>query len=227
MRIRGWLFCSVMILGLSLSGWAKEPKEEKAKPEKTIKPEPKSNFSFELGYQQFYLSEKEIFDAVFGREYIDPIGIRFGAFPLKNLEVALGLGYSWNKGVGIGTGGTPSGETVRMTIIPVQLELGYRFDFKEEQLLVPSVGVGGDWWFFKEDNEFADDVEGDKAGWHAFAGIGLLLDRIDPSGRFFLEKEWGIENVFLEFTVRYAEMNTENGFDFSGTGYSLGLRMEF
>ena len=227
MKFRDWFLVVVIILGLSLSGWSKESNPDKSKPKPEVKPEPKSNFSLEFWYQQFYFEEEEIFEEVFDQEHFDPIGIRFGGFPLKNLEIAFGVGYVQEKGYGVGSGGIPSGEEVRFTIVPVQLELCYRLDFLEEQLLVPSVGVGWDWWYFKEDNEFADDVEGDKTGWHGVIGLGILLDRIDPSSRFYLQNEWGIENVFLEITYRYGEFEKEDGFNFSGVGYSIGLRSEF
>jgi len=192
--------------------------------------EPKSNFSFQLFYQLYYFQDKDFYDKFFDHDYIAPVGISIGGYPIQNLGVNLNVAYAQRKGHSFGLldGDTDeeSGEEVRLTLIPVELELVYRFDFLNEQALVPVVGGGGDWFYYKQKNEFSDDAEGNKSGYHATAGLGILLDRLDPSSKLAL-KEYGIENVFLELEARWAWMQTNDGFDFSGTGYSAGLLFEF
>ena len=89
--------------------------------------------------------------------------------------------YSQLKGHAVGaTTGATSGEKVTLTVVPVELEATYRFDFVDEQFIVPVVGAGGDYWYYKEDNEFSKNVEGWKSGYHAMAGIGILLEPDQP-----------------------------------------------
>ncbi len=196
--------------------------------EKREKKEPKSNFSSQLWYQFYYFQQEDAFKEIYGREYFEPFGISFGGYPIRNLGINLNIGYAQKLGYARGelTGET-SGEKLRLILVPIQLELNYRFDFLEEQLLVPSVSVGGDWWYYKEHKYEEKDVEGDKSGWHAGAGLSILLDRIDPTTRFTLQDEFGIENVFLHLEVRWCWLESGDGLDLSGVGYSAGLLIEY
>ncbi len=220
---RGIFGLIILIFLLSFSSWAQEKKEKKQE----LK-EPKSNYSFQLWYGLYYFRHSESFKEIYGEEYFEPFGITFGGYPIKNLGISLNVGYAHRLGFAVSAEtGEQSMEKLRLILVPVQLELSYRFDFLEEQFLVPSVGVGGDWWYFKEHIYDGEDVEGDKTGWHAVVGLGILLDRIDPTSRFILEDEFGIENVFLNFEVRWCWLESEDGLDLSGTGYSAGLLFEF
>jgi len=190
--------------------------------------EPRSYGSFELWYQFYYFDAPDIYKEFFEKEFIEPFGISAGWYPLRNLDLMVKAGYGERKGHTIGIkSGERSEEEVKLILVPAQAELAYRFDFFNEQFLVPAGGVGYDWWYFKEDDEFGGDVEGDKTGWHATAGLAILLDRLDPSGKFSLEDEYGIENVFLNIEARWCWLTEEDGFDFSGVGYSAGLLFEF
>ena len=190
--------------------------------------EPRSYMSFQPFYSLYYFNDRKPFEDVFKHGNVQPFGITIGTYPVKNLGINLNVAYASQKGHAVGeTSGAASGEKVTLTLVPVQLEAVYRFDFVDEQFIVPLVGAGGDWWYYKEDNEFAKDVEGGKTGWHATAGVGILLDKIDPSTRHLL-REYSIENVFLEIEARWAFMSHDNnGLDFSGSGYSAGLLFEF
>lgn len=190
--------------------------------------EPRSYGSAEVWYSLYYFDESKIFEEFFDKEFFEPFGLSLGWYPVRNLDLLVRVGYAERKGerLGINTG-EESEEDVRLMLIPVQAELIYRFDFFNEQFLVPSGGIGYDYWYFKEDNEYRDDVEGDKTGWHASAGLAILLERLDPSGKMAMQQDWGIENVFLNLEARWCWIEQGNGFDFSGMGYSAGLLFEF
>jgi len=213
-----------LFFALWTSASAQETKEDYFAKEK----EPKSHSSSELWYSFYYFDQAAIFNEFFDKEFIEPFGISLGWYPVRNLDLQVRAGYAERKGTTIGIkSGLPSEEEVRLMVIPAQAELIYRFDFFNEQFLVPSGGAGYDYWYFQEDNEFSGNVEGDKTGWHATAGLALLLDRVDPSGKLALEQDFGIENVFLNLEARWCWLEQENGFDFSGVGYSAGLMFEF
>jgi len=233
MRLRSGLW----LLALALGCWSfavKAQEAEEKPPEKKTNPllakesEPKSNFSVQLFYSWYYPDkDREVWKDIFGREYLEPFGLSFGSYPLRNLGINLNVAYAQRKGHAVGTiTGESSGEDVTLTVIPVQLEAEYRFDFVDEQFLVPLVGAGGDWWYYEEKNESSDDVKGDKTGYHALAGVGILLDRLDPTSRVQL-KEYDVENVFLEAEIRWDWLGSKNGIDFTGVGYSVGLLFEF
>ncbi len=225
MKLGKFLFALVIFfLAVGSARSQQEAKEDYFAKEK----EPKSHSSVEVWYSYYYFDQAKIFEEFFDKTYLDPVGITVGWYPVRNLDLQVRAGYAQRQGTTIGIkSGLPSEEDVTLTVIPVQAELLYRFDFFHEQFLVPSAGAGYDWWYFKEDNEFSDDVEGDKTGWNATAGLAVLLDRVDPSGKLPLEQDFGIENVFLNFEARWTSLTDKDGFDFSGIGYSASLLFEF
>ncbi len=221
----GKTFFALALLVLALSpAWAQEEKPRLFGKET----EPRSYGSFELWYQYYVFDETKVFEEFFDKKNIQPYGLSVGFYPLRNLDLMVKAGYGENAGHTLGIkSGEPSEEEVKLIVIPVQAELAYRFDFFKEQFLVPTGGVGYDWWFFQENNEFSDNVTGEKTGWHATAGLAILLDRIDSSGSFSLMQEYSVENVFLNFEARWCYLQKGDGFDFSGVGYSVGLLFEF
>lgn len=187
--------------------------------------EPRSYLTIQPMFQMYFMNDSSDFDKIFNQTFITPAIISIGGYPIRNLGINFNAGWAEQKGTAVGDETQESsGEKVTLTVIPVQVEATYRFDFYDEQFLVPVLGVGGDYWYYKENNEFSKDVEGGKSGFHAVAGVGLLLDRIDPTSRVSL-REYGIENVILEIEGRINFMDTK-GLNLSGTGVSVGLLFE-
>jgi hypothetical protein len=200
---------------LLLVGAAGQAKEE----------EPRSHFGAGLSYAQVYFADK-VFQDLFNHDYLPGGRLTLTWYPVRNLGLTAGLDGFYASGFAVDKAGRQSGEKLQLYVIPAQLELTYRFDFLNEQLLVPSLSVGGDYWLFREDNEFAKDVDGGKNGWHAGAGLGILLDGLEPDSMWNLESDFGIENVFLELEAQRTYLS-RHGLDFSGWVYSAGLLFEF
>ena len=200
---------------LLLWGSAVQAKEE----------EPRSHFGAGLSYAQVYFADK-VFQEVFKQDDLLGGRLTFTWYTVRNLGLTGGLDGFYASGFAVDKTGRQSGEKLKLYVIPAQLELTYRFDFLNEQVLVPSLSVGGDYWLFREDNEFAKNVEGGKNGWHAGAGLGILLDPLEPDWLWNLESEFGVENVFLELGVQRTYLS-QSGLDFSGWVYSAGLLFEF
>jgi len=227
---KGTLFFGLIACLVSFHAFsqpADNPDQLKKKPWNAKETEPKSDFGLQPMYQFYSLKDSGNFNKIFHQTYISPVMVGFGSYPIRNLGINLNAGYAQVKGTAVAEGSTAesSGESVKLTVVPIQLEATYRFDFFDEQFLVPVLGLGGDYWYYKEDNQYSKDVEGGKAGWHAMAGVGILLDKIDPTSRIAL-KEYGIENVIFEIEGRYCVMDTK-GLNLSGVGVSAGLLFEF
>jgi hypothetical protein len=219
----GLILCLVSAKAFSQA--AEKPDQAKKKSTFTKETEQRSYMAVQPMYQAYFLSDSKNFDKIFHKTYFSPVLVGLSSYPVRNLAITFDGGYGFAKGNAIGEDGASSGEKVRLTVIPLQLEASYRFDFWNEQFLVPVIGAGGDYWYYKEDNEFSKDVEGFKYGWHGLAGVGILLDKLDPSSRIAL-KEYDIENVILEIEARYCSMQTK-GLNLSGIGVSAGLLIEF
>jgi len=211
----GW--CLAVLLVVSSTALAQEVKEKK---------EPRSWFGAGLSYAALMFDD-DVYQEIFDQDFFNAGTLTFSFYPVRNLALTLGTGGMYQTGMAVGeTTGRESGEKLDFLIVPAWVEAGYRFDFVEDQVLVPSVRAGGDYWIFQEQNEFADDVEGGKAGWHVGAGLGFLLDRLDPDADFELMSEYGIENTFLELGASKTWMKSD-GLDFSGWVFQAGFLFEF
>ncbi len=153
-------------------------------------------------------------------------------------EIEFGFLYDSKYGVELGTGflivnrtaigsvtNVGSQDRFNFMLIPMQLNLTYRADYKENQLLVPFVKVGPDVVFFRE-NIQGSVTKGLKYGLHGTAGLQILLE-------FWGEGEamerMGVNDVYFIVEGEYAWINSfgASGLDLSGFTVSGGLLFEF
>ena len=159
--------------------------------------------------------------------------------------VALGAGLSYFSVSGVapvasGTG-LPSGDKSTLKIVPVSLSAIYRFDYFLERRgfpLVPFAKAGLDWayWQVTDGNdEIATDGRGGKGrggtfGWHAAAGLSLVLDFFDPDAARDFDNELGVNHTSLVFQYTYANISGLGQSDRMHLGdasWSLGLMFQF
>ena len=152
-----------------------------------------------------------------------------------------------NGGSDNGNGGAGSGgdgnvsiqEETNFTVYPLRGSAVYMFDYHVRRWGIPVVPVlraGLDYYLWQStdgsgDLSVADGVEGSggKAGWHAGAGLYLLLDVIDPGSAASMDSNWGINNSYLY--VNYMKTQVDGfgdpGFDLSDDQVTFGLAFEF
>jgi len=155
--------------------------------------------------------------------------MRFGGgwYALPNFSVDFAIGGMYDKFEAVGTvSGQQSGEEVKLLVLPVEVGVRYRFRFLDNQLLVPSVFAGYDWWYFNENPKFGSVVEGNKTGWHYGADIGFLLDAIDPLAAHRMAQDWNVMDTYLCLGYEVLPMNAGGGLDFSGNLVTLSLRFD-
>ena len=143
-----------------------------------------------------------------------------------NLALSTGFAYFRGDAIGITTGRT-SGERFNLLTVPLRLSFIYRFDFVPEQMFVPFARLGVDSVIF---NEFGanNDIWGNKFGFHAGAGLAILLDRVESLSAD-VETDMGINDIFLILEGRYAYINSfqDTGLDLSGIYPYLGVLFAF
>ncbi len=171
---------------------------------------------------------EDAFEEVFGSDYFPILYSGFTWYFVDNLGLGFYVGATFMQGNAVGEiTGEESGEGVDFFAVPVQANLRYRFRFYDGQPIVPSIYFGGDYWYFQENNEFQDDVEGDKTGFHYGADVAFLLDNFDKRSAHRMKKTWGIENTY--FTMGY-DVNQvgedEEGLEFSGGTLKFGLTFD-
>lgn len=160
-----------------------------------------------------------------------------------SLGVGIGLGYFSVTGTAPVANGTglPSGDQSQLKVVPLSLSAVYRFDYLLETHnipLVPFGKLGLDWayWQITDGNgNIADDGNGGRGrggtfGWHAAAGVALMLDFIDPDAARDFDQDLGVNHTGLTFEYYHSDIS---GLGQSGrlhvgdNNWTLGLVLEF
>jgi hypothetical protein len=163
---------------------------------------------------------------------------RFGS-----IAAGFGIGYYSVTGtapLGSGTGQL-SGDTSNFKVVPLSVSAVYRFDYFLEQKgipLVPYGKLGLDWayWQITDGNdEIATDGRGGSGrggtlGWHAAAGIALVIDFFDPDAARDFDTDLGVNHTAITFEYAHADLSglgEPNRLHVGDTSWSLGLLLEF
>jgi hypothetical protein len=154
---------------------------------------------------------------------------------LGTLSLGMGVGYWSVEGTGVSDGGE---DTTLLRMVPMQAQLSYRLDIWEEYLpLVPVVRLGVDynWWSIEdgtgETASFPGQGEASSTtwGWHATAGLHVLLDFLDDGMASDFDAEAGVNNSYLVFEINYARISdfgSEGSFRLGDTTFFTGLAFD-
>ncbi len=151
---------------------------------------------------------------------IGKIGLRAGT----GAYIAQGNGHF--KTGSVNTGKTPR-EIFTFVAMPNSAGLVYRAQFWEKQLFVPYAEGGGIAFTFAEvrDDSKPPKVGGSLAG-YAAGGVALNLTYFDNSARIQLDREYGINRVYLTVEYRTIVAITQR-YDFTSDLINAGFLMEF
>lgn len=150
------------------------------------------------------------------------------------LGLQIGGGFAGGKGNGRfesdpsgGIWGLDAMEIYSFYLIPLNVGLIYRFDYFHNQILVPYVDGGFDYYLF---GEFRNDSSRPNFGatplFHIAGGAALLLDWLSRSSMVELDKDHGINHLYL--TAEYRILQRIAGrFDFSDQIISGGFMVEY
>ena len=139
----------------------------------------------------------------------------------------IGAGMMVQSGTAVGSvGGAQSQDSFNLFLVPMETNAVMRFDFAENQIVVPYIKGGGDYVFFRENVE-GNVTKGLKSGLHTIGGLQFLIEAIDTDAS--LETDYGINDFYIVVETRYGWVNSfgRNGLDLSGLTYSAGLLFEF
>lgn len=201
-----------------------------------FRPSPE-NFGLELrvgGYNPTDLGDA--WSSIFGGDIGPYVAAELHYFPgrisyLGLLGIGAGLGWSQYEG----TARTPDGaqgETNTFEIIPIDVNLVWRFDTLAREagiplVLTPKVGLDVIYW----NTGVAGRREAD--GWSVgprFAGkVSLELDFLEPRAARQLDEEWGVNHSELFGEVWYSMAGElfSSQLDMTGWGWAVGLGFTF
>jgi len=163
--------------------------------------------------------------------------VAIGGSVAYRLFYVLDLGMSVDYGQDRGTGSLPmsglqSGK-VTYRVLPVDLYGVLRLRFTEGQWLVPYAGGGYTRFAYHISTSGQDTTRGSVNGYHARAGLQLLLDPLDTGAAKEMLKSYGAINSYLYFEVKRsrAEANSaiqgDPAIQIGGYSFKSGLMVEF
>ncbi|HVP69049.1 MAG TPA: MXAN_2562 family outer membrane beta-barrel protein [Anaeromyxobacteraceae bacterium] len=136
-----------------------------------------------------------------------------------SLDVGLGIGYWKANGTGYSasSGQGSQGGSTSLTILPVQLAVGYRFDVFYDQWGIPFAPylrgaiVGDIWWTSGQGagsfSPYPANAQGTTWGWAGTLGLALVLDALDPSMARQMDYDTGINHTMLFFDFTRESVN--------------------
>jgi hypothetical protein len=137
--------------------------------------------------------------------------------------------------------GLPSGDHSTLKVVPMSLALVYRFDYLQYTRDIPLVpygklGLDYAYWSNTDGNgEIATDGQGGTGrggtlGWHAAAGLALILDFFDPEAARDFDADLGVNHTALFFEFSHADISglgQAGKLHVGDTTWALGVLMEF
>lgn len=155
-----------------------------------------------------------------------------------SLTLGLSAGYWSAEGQSRNEDGSRGEDSTSIEIYPLAAQLSYRLDqFAESFPLAPVVRVGFDYYLWRildgDDNValFApgQEAQGGTYGWHASAGIHLLLDYFAPDMAMDFERDGGVYNSYLTAEYVYAqvdEFGSASSIRLGDSTFFIGLALE-
>lgn len=137
------------------------------------------------------------------------------------------------KGNGAGTAQLHNSVSGNVTFesYPLSVFVLARGVFSEDQWIVPYVGGGWTRLFYREKVQYQGISRGFADGYHARAGLQLLLDNIDPSAANDFYLEYGVTHTYFFIEAERIKANAQTvssgSVDLGGTSFLGGLLFEF
>ncbi|MFT7519841.1 MAG: hypothetical protein ACI9MC_001985 [Kiritimatiellia bacterium] len=169
--------------------------------------------------------------AVHGESGNNMLYLEVGPQLFRFVELDIGTGLFRETNPQIDDEGEVGEVDTRLSYIPLTLGGTLRLHLVDEQVAVPFVSYGFDWVFWNElddpTSEVKERISGTKRGSHWAVGGSLLLDTFDRGRASLLEAQSGINDSWITFEYRKQRIEGDEGFDFSGSSFTLGLKLDF
>jgi hypothetical protein len=169
-------------------------------------------------------------ESVFGRKYGIIGGMKVNLeLPKQFLQIGIGAGYM-----------RENEPLYYLYNIPLEATINIRLKFSPEQVIVPYIGGGADYSYFKQYDTHQDpndpittlSLHNHRSGYHMNAGFQLFLNRLSPKAAQQFDRKFGVNATYLTFEARYTDLTNfdslkVNETDLSGWFYYMGLLFEF
>ncbi|HEY5514447.1 MAG TPA: MXAN_2562 family outer membrane beta-barrel protein [Geomonas sp.] len=152
-------------------------------------------------------------------------------------QVELGLEGSYLSATGKGQQPIHGGDRpvqdseVTYELFPLNVFVLARGVFREEQWLVPYAAAGWTRMFYRQEVKGGETTRGSVNGYHARAGVQLLLDGLEPESSRNLYLDYGMHHTYLFLEAKYLRARvdtvTTGSVNIGGTSCLGGFLWEF
>ena len=187
------------------------------------------HWSLEVKGGFFYPAVNE-FKQYYGDDKMGEYGLAFSYKILRMLELGVEGGYTEAKGQGYAPGHGTAAGSVEYQLFPINVFVLARGIVNEKQWVVPYVGGGYTYMYYREKIAYQGTIKGHADGYHGRAGLQFLLDGLDRSAANSFLMDFGVYHTYLFLEANYSRVmvNTPSGSDnLGGTSYRAGLLFEF
>jgi hypothetical protein len=188
------------------------------------------HWSLELKGGEF-IPDVDNWSTYYGQRYTSEYGGSLAYKVTRKLEFGIEGMYLKDNGQGVAPIHQTISGSVKYEAAPLNLFVLYRGLFSEKQWLVPYVGGGWTTIFYREKVQYQGVTRGSTNGYHARAGLQLLLDGIDPSASTSVYLDYGVFHTYIfieaEYTRAMANTATSGSVNLGGTSWLAGLLFEF
>lgn len=158
------------------------------------------------------------------------------------LAIGASIGYSQDSGKQkLKSTLENSKDTTTFHLIPLKLDVVYRFDYLAQRYnvpLVPHVKAGFDyyiWWITNGVGDVPKSADGSVGrggtfGGHLTVGLALLLDWMSPDMAQTFDTDVGVNNTYLfaEYVMSWVnDFGSSSSFDLSSMTFLAGIAFEF
>jgi hypothetical protein len=233
-RGAGILLAAVAVLGLSAPARAESPRDMMME----IKfgpyyPNIDAEFATKQPFKDIFGGSQRLMSRLeFDYEFFTGFGVA---------AVGATVGYSQFKGKGLLASGEKSGDSTTMHLLPLSLDLIYRFDWLWQRHKVPFVpyAKGGIdcyvWWVTNGVGDVARASGGARGrgatfGGHATVGLSFVLDALAPQMAQTFDVEMGVNNtmIFVEYVFSWVDdFGSSRSWDLGSRTFLAGLAFEF
>lgn len=179
-----------------------------------------------------FVPEIENWSTYYGRRDAGTYGATLAYKVLPQLEFGIGGRYIRAKGKGYAVGHEEITGEVEYELVPLNVFVLARAVFSDNQWLIPYAGGGWSRMFYRTEVIDQSVARGYANGYHARAGIQLVLDAMDPYAAHRMYADYGVHHTsfFIEAELIRAMADAAppgGSIDLGGRSILAGLLFEF
>jgi hypothetical protein len=164
----------------------------------------------------------------YGRRTMPEYAVSLAYKVLPQLEFGVGVGRIKTKGRAQKVAQATLIGEVTYELDPVNVFLMARGVFIDDQWLVPYLGGGWTRMYYRQAIQDQGTVRGHADGYHARAGLQLLLDGMDPAAAARMYQSYSIFHTYIFIEAEYTKaIDRPTSINLGGTSYLGGLLFEF